>query len=58
MTITSLRTMTRDQLLKAPLKLREVTFNSDKTQVNLRDGIFTVASLRRLAGLDQQSWGA
>ena len=50
--------MTRDQLLKAPRKLREVTYNADRTQVTLKDGIYTVASLRRLAGLDNQVWGA
>ncbi len=58
MIIEDLRKMTRDQLLKAPLKLREVTYRSDKTQVALRDGIYTVAALRRLAGLNQMVWGA
>ena len=58
MVIETLRAMTVGQLLKAEDELREVTYNSDKSQVVLKDGIFTVRSLRRLAGFEVPAWGA
>ncbi len=58
MTITDLRSMTRDQLLKAPLKLKEVTYNTDRSQVVLKDGIYTVSALRKLSGQTTLVWGA
>lgn len=58
MTIDTLREMTRDQLLDNPPVLREVTFNTLKTQVTLKDGTFTVGSLIKLSGNTAGSWGA
>lgn len=58
MVIETLRSMTVGQLLKTEKELKEVTYNSDKSQVILKDGIFTVKSLRRLAGFEIPAWGA
>ncbi len=58
MTITDLRGMTVGQLIKKEQEEREVTFNTDRTQVILKDGIFTVKSLRKLAGFEVPAWGA
>lgn len=58
MTIEGLKDMTVGQLLKAEEQLREVTFNTGHSKVILKDGIFTVKSLRRLAGFEVPAWGA
>ena len=58
MIIETLRAMTVGQLLKSERKLKEVTYNTDKSQVILKDGTFTVKSLRRLAGFEVPAWGA
>ena len=58
MVIEELRNMTVGQLLKKDKELREVTYHTDKSQVILKDGIFTVKSLRKLAGFEVQAWGA
>lgn len=58
MVIEELRAMTVGQLIKREQNQREVTFNTDRTQVILKDGIFTVKSLRKLAGFEVPAWGA
>ncbi len=58
MVIETLRGMTVGQLIKKEQDQREVTFNTDRTQVVLKDGIFTVKSLRKLAGFEIPAWGA
>jgi len=58
MVIEELRSMTVGQLVKREQEQREVTFNTDKTQVVLKDGIFTVKSLIKLAGFEVPAWGA
>ncbi len=58
MIIEELRDVTVGQLLKREKQLREVTYNTDKSQVILKDGTFTVKSLRRLAGFEVPAWGA
>jgi len=58
MVIEELRNMTVGQLVKREQEQREVTFNTSRTQVVLKDGTFTVKSLIKLAGFEVPAWGA
>jgi hypothetical protein len=58
MKITGYENITRDQLIKNTDVLRQVTYNTSKSQVQLKDGLYTVASLLRLTPRDNVQWGA
>jgi len=58
MKITEYETITRDQLLTRPNVLSKVIYHSTKTQIQLKDGLFTVASLIKLQNREPITWGA
>ncbi len=58
MKITGYENITRDQLIKNNTVLQKVIYNTSKSQVQLKDGLYTVASLLRLTRTDTLQWGA
>lgn len=58
MKITGYENITRDQLIKNETVLQKVIYNTSKSQVQLKDGLFTVAALLRLTRTDNLQWGA
>jgi len=58
MKITGYENITKDQLIKNDDVLQKVIYNTSKSQVQLKDGLFTVASLLRLTRPDTLQWGA
>lgn len=58
MKLTGYETITRDQLLQSKSVLEKVIYHGTKTQVELKDGTYTVGSLLRLQGKEAMQWGA
>lgn len=58
MKITGYENITRDQLVKNDDVLKQVIYNTSRSTVQLKDGLYTVGSLLRITRPDTLQWGA